>query len=358
MESIQTQRIINTNNLFDDHFLNTRIVYLNQFNKLPSVNYMNQIDGEKAYKAFRKMFADLILHVHQYRWFKQKTTKFQFDCTVLILSNNCIVEFDDRYCEILHDGKNDKFLEEMTILMKQYRERKKREPQEINLVVQNGRSLYLRTMEIKRTRLDLGLFYEDNFMDVDEVIQKRLRKKNDKGIVLLHGLPVTGKTTYLRYLVSRIKKRILFLSPSVAGDLMNPEFIQLLIDNPETVLIIEDGENIIRDRKLGSSSAVSNLLNLSDGLLGDCLNIQLICTFNSPLTVVDSALMRKGRLIARYEFGKLGIAKSQELSNYFGFDTEINVPMTIAELANQHEKISTEEKTEVIGFRIGDTVMN
>jgi predicted AAA+ superfamily ATPase len=45
------------------------------------------------------------------------------------------------------------------------------------------------------------------------VIQQRLRKKEDKGIVLLHGLPGTGKTTYLRYLIGRIKKRVLFVSP-------------------------------------------------------------------------------------------------------------------------------------------------
>ena len=104
-------------------------------------------------------------------------------------------------------------------------------------------------MEIKKTKLDLNLFYEDDFKEVDDVIQKRLKQKNDKGIVLLHGLPGTGKTTYLRYLIGKIKKRVLFLSPNVAGNLMNPDFIDLLIDNPNTVLIIEDAENIIMDRR-------------------------------------------------------------------------------------------------------------
>src|SRR4029077_15124738 len=124
----------------------------------------------------------------------------------------------------------------------------------------------------KRTKLDLGLFYEDDFKETDDMIRKRLSQKNDKGIVLLHGLPGTGKTTYLRYLVGKIKKRVLFLSPSVAGNLMNPDFIELLIDNPNTILIIEDAENIITDRRVTQSSAVSNLLNVSDGLLSDFLN--------------------------------------------------------------------------------------
>jgi ATP-dependent 26S proteasome regulatory subunit len=176
--------------------------------------------------------------------------------------------------------------------------------------------------------------------------------------VLLHGLPGTGKTTYLRYLIGKIKKRVLFLSPSVASDLMNPGFIELLIGNPNTVLVIEDAENIIMDRKHNSGSSVSNLLNISDGLLADFLNVQLICTFNSSLTMVDSALLRKGRLIAKYHFDKLSAIKAQKLSDHFGFNSVITKPMTIAEIANQHEREQQPEKVEIIGFRRQKVMMN
>jgi SpoVK/Ycf46/Vps4 family AAA+-type ATPase len=222
--------------------------------------------------------------------------------------------------------------------------------------VEAGYGLELKSMEIKRTRLDLDLFYEDDFKEVDRVIQSRLRQKKDKGIVLLHGLPGTGKTTYLRYLIGKIRKRVLFLSPSTAERLTNPDFVELLIDNPNTVLIIEDAENIIRDRRTNSHSAVSNLLNISDGLLADFLNVQLVCTFNSPLTLVDGALMRKGRLIAKYEFGKLGREKAQRLSDHLGFSTIIEKPMTIAEISSQHEREYVRKEREVIGFRMESMV--
>ena len=274
------------------------------------------------------------------------------------MKNNCLVEFDDDYCEILHDGKQEAFIQELTALVNQFKEKQRRQPLEINLIVRNGHGLELKAMEVKRTKLDIGLFYEDDFKETDEVIRKRLNTKKDKGIVLLHGLPGTGKTTYLRYPIGKIKKRVLFLSPTVADNLMNPEFVELLIDNPNTVLIIEDAENIIMDRKYSSGSSVSNLLNISDGLLADFLNVQLICTFNNSLTMVDSALMRKGRLIAKYEFGKLGIEKSQKLSNHFGFKTEVTKPMTIAELANPHEKETMQEKIVVFGFRRQQELMN
>ena len=132
---------------------------------------------------------------------------------------------------------------------------------------------------------------------------------------------------------------------------MNPDFIDLLIDNPNTILIIEDAENIIMDRRLSGGSAVSNLLNISDGLLADFLNVQLICTFNSPLTMVDSALMRKGRLIAKYEFGKLSAGKAQRLSDHLKFNRMIDRPMTLAEITNQNESEFETKQVEVIGFR-------
>lgn len=350
MNTLDNQKMIDANAVFDKHFLNSKSLYLYRFNQLPNLHFINGIEGEKAYKAFKETFADLIVSEYKYRSYQEKKKRFRFDETFFILKNNCIVELDS-YCEILHDGNQDRFIDQCTALMNQFRERKKRDPFEINLIVKGSYGLELKSMEIKRTKLDLGLFYEDDFKEIDNIIQKRLNQKNDKGIVLLHGLPGTGKTTYLRYLVGKVKKRVLFLSPNVASNLMDPDFIDLLIDNPNTVVIVEDAENIIMDRRASGSSAVSNLLNISDGLLADFLNVQLICTFNSAVTMVDSALMRKGRLIAKYEFGKLCAEKAQRLSDHLKFDTIINRAMTVAEISNQNEKEAKAKQVEVIGFR-------
>lgn len=105
------------------------------------------------------------------------------------------------------------------------------------------------------------------------------------------------------------------------------------------------------DRKINNSSSVANLLNISDGLLADFLNVQLICTFNSSLTSIDQALLRKGRLIARYEFGKLSVSKAQRLSTHFGFEHLIQQPMTLADIANPHEMNQVAERAEILGFR-------
>jgi hypothetical protein len=357
MESNQ-QHVFNANSIFDSGFLDGKALYLYCFSAIPSAHFINRIDGEKAFNAIKEKFSEQIRSIHKYRFYDQQSKQFDFNETYMIMSKNCILEFDKGYCEIYHDGLQDEFISQCTELMKAFRERQRRKPLEINLVMRNRNGLYLRGMEIKRTKLDLGLYYEDDFREVDTIICDRLKRKNDKGIILLHGLPGTGKTTYLRHLVGRIKKKVLFLSPSAATNLMDPEFIELLIDNPNCVLVIEDAENIIMDRKISSNASVSNLLNISDGLLADFLNVQLICTFNNSLTLVDSALMRKGRLIAKYEFGKLSIAKAQRLSDHFGFERLVTEPMTIAAIANQHEKETESSNVRVIGFRRSEVEMN
>jgi len=311
MNTQQLSKVINANALFDDCLMDPKSLYLHCFDALPNVSFIGNIDGEKAYRAFVEQFRDAIERIYQYNWYNSKEKAFRFSTTLAVMKNNCIVEFDVACCEILHDGTADLFIDEVVKKVSHFKERNKRRPLEINLVV----------------------------------------TKNNKGIVLLHGIPGSGKTTYLRYLIGKIRKRVLFLSPGVAGNLTSPDFIGLLMNNPNTVLVIEDAENVIMDRRQHTGSSVSNLLNVSDGLLSDCLNIQLICTFNSTLSLVDSALMRKGRLIARYEFGKLSITKARRLSRHLGFDTDIDRPMTIAEIANPNEKDHAASRIEVIGFK-------
>jgi energy-coupling factor transporter ATP-binding protein EcfA2 len=351
MDNALEQRIINANSIFDNYYIDSKALYMYCFAAVPCISFVDDIEGEKAFLAFREKYNRLIESVHTYRKFKRGNKKVDFDDTIVILKDRCVLEFSEGYCELLYDSANELLIGELIVFLRQFKERQRRKPLEINLIVKSGNYLELKAMEIKRTKLDLDLYYEDDFKEVDAHIRKRLNQKDDKGIVLLHGVPGSGKTTYLRHLIGRIKKKVMFLSPNIAGSLTDPDFIDLLIDNPNSVVIIEDAENVIMDRRNNPHSSVSNLLNISDGLLADFLNVQLICTFNSSLTMIDSALMRKGRLIARYEFGKLSIPKAQRLSNHLGFDTLIKQPMTIAEITNPGEPVSQQQQVQVIGFR-------
>jgi hypothetical protein len=79
------------------------------------------------------------------------------------------------------------------------------------------------------------------------------------------------------------------------------------------------------------------------------LNIQIICSFNTDLSRVDEALLRKGRLIAKYEFKALETAKAQQLSDQLGFQTKIIKPTILTDIYNQNEN-DFQQKKQGIGF--------
>lgn len=332
------------------NYINAMSLYTDQFNAIPNLLDVNSIDAEKACHDFIKNSSETIsLMVTKHE--TETENEIEFLETVIVTNNQLVLFFRYNYCEIYYQHEQFEEATKIASSFRKHKQRRRRKPLEINLIVQSNRGLSLSEMEVKRTKLDLDLFYNDDFKEVDQTIRTRLKKNNDKGIILLHGLPGTGKTSYLRYLIGKINKKVMFLPPNIASCMTDPQFINLLIDHPNSVIIIEDAENIIMDRSHSSNSSVSNLLNISDGLLSDFLNVQLICTFNSSLTLVDKALMRKGRLIAKYEFGKLGVEKAKRLSQHFGHDMEINEAMTIAELSNPHEPVAEEPTKHVIGFK-------
>ncbi len=336
----------------DRCFIDSYSLFIRLHNRLPHYLYIKNFDEKKGYACIREHYATLI---------KDEYVRNELDCnkkkeekifTVIVLENEAIIELGEEYCDIFYSPSASATIMELKEKLTSFKKRARQEPQEINIIGKGEDGLKLMEMEVKRVKLDIGLHYNEDFREMDALIRKRLNKHQDKGIVLLHGEPGTGKTSYLRYLVGKIKKKVMFIPPNLAEHIANPEFIKLLIENPDSVLIIEDAERLITQRTSGSDSPVASMLNISDGLLSDFLNVQVICTFNCPVSMVDDALLRKGRLIARYEFRKLSLDKSKSLSAKLGNAAIINQPLTLAEIFNYHEKPEPTKKAR-IGFRQG-----
>lgn len=336
--------------LFSSHFIDSKALYLHQFGQLPSITVLRNVDYEKAYGLLRREFSAQVVQEYHYAGINRNRKKEEREESIVLLQENIVLEMGDGYCEFYYTNPNGPLLRALISRLGTARGIRRSTPQEVHLITRGDYGLELTKLDVKRTKLNLSQYYDEDFLPVHETILKRLNQKGDKGIVLLHGLPGTGKTTYLRHLVGKIRKRVLFVPPDMASGIVNPDLVKLLIENPNSVLVIEDAENILLQRQPGSDSAVSNLLNMSDGLLSDMLNVQIVCTFNSSVSSIDPALLRKGRLIARYGFGKLPVSKAQALSDRLGHSQRILVPATLAEILHPLEKDETPERPP-IGFR-------
>lgn len=299
------------------HYLNPYLMFYKMYGYVPSKRIFHDIDKKELLKVLKTKFnpgSDAILVSDT--WKKDEQT--HLNTVVISLEKELFVFFSsggpyEPCVEILY-GPNLELgrLEDLSKLISSVDEKDERP--RLYLLCAEHFGLDVRPFEIRKTELDIQTHYNEDFEPIHERIFNRLKGEKDKGIVLLYGEPGTGKTSYIRYLISNLEnKKMIYVPPDLAPKIADPGLLSLLAENPDSILIIEDAESILMERSEAGDGAISNLLNLADGLLADCLNIQILCTFNVPLAKVDKALLRKGRIIASYEMKKLNQAKTASL---------------------------------------------
>jgi hypothetical protein len=159
---------------------------------------------------------------------------------------------------------------------------------------------------------DVRLHYGDQFCYWNtEFLRKLCTRK--LGLTLLQGPPGTGKTSYLRYLLRVLGRthRFYYLPITVYPVLASPASAKFWVSETalhgrrQKVVFIEDAEMLLMERAPDNQASLSNLLNIADGFLGAFLQVHVICTLNTQIEKLDPALLRPGRLLARYTFSRL-----------------------------------------------------
>lgn len=212
-------------------------------------------------------------------------------------------------------------------------------------------SFKTKEVKLEKFELDIPATYNSDFVEVNEIIEQSL-DTSKAGLILLHGKPGTGKTSYIKHLIgTHTEKSFIFIQNEFVNELLDPEFISFLLKHRDSVLIIEDAEKVLTTREqTNENSVVSTILQLTDGLFSDYLNVKIICTFNTNIEKVDKALLRKGRMIAYYDFQALTLEKTNSLLDSLGLDP-VDEELTVAEIFNyQAKKFDQTTKKKRIGF--------
>jgi len=180
-------------------------------------------------------------------------------------------------------------------------------------------------------------------------------------LIMFHGVPGTGKSYAIRALLrewSKWCKADYIIDPEKFFGSSAEYMISVLLgDNddepmergmaeddepkiPWRLYIVEDGDEFLTtDAKARSGQALSRLLNVVDGMIGQGLQILVLVTTNEPLEGIHPAVIRPGRCLANIEFRKFNKMEGSLWLNGDGKNIEVTEDHSLAELYNKRGEV-------------------
>lgn len=333
-------------------YINHYRYYSTLFDTIPNRLMLDDIDIVKVREFILKDFADQIIHENFAQTLTTKTKKYQFDDQYFVFKNNLVINLYEEAIYLLFDTSLKDFATDFLNKMLVFKiKAKTAKTTNISLIIKGNYGLETKDIKIKKPKLDIDLHYNDDFKNISTNIVNSIKKSKTQGLYLFHGMPGTGKSTYIKHLIQQQTKTVIFMPPNMAGNLDSMELTEFLIDNPNCVLVIEDAEDLIVSRDNQYNSRLSFLLNITDGILSDSLGIQIIATFNTDLKNIDKALLRKGRLTSIYEFKELEKHKTNALLKKLNHDFVSEKAMSLADIFNYEADTNYNPKSKkTVGF--------
>ena len=210
--------------------------------------------------------------------------------------------------------------DDVMTLFKKYLKKKKRNA--IHFLEIRHEAFTLTPLEVDSTFKPL---IEENYSS--ETVEKfkyiaeeiKVEEPNGK-LVLLDGPPGTGKTYLIRSLIYRVMNdcAVVIIPPHLTTKISDPEFFSLFLNESRDrplMLVIEDADACLAPRGSDNISTVSSMLNYTDGILGNVLDMRIVASTNAVYQDLEGALLRPGRLLGRFNIEAMDFAASQVIYN-------------------------------------------
>ncbi len=173
-----------------------------------------------------------------------------------------------------------------------------------------------------------------------------IKRCPDERMLLWHGAPGSGKTHALRALIREWRswcdpayitdpERFVGGSPLYLFQVANFNAGRTAGEarKRSKLIILEDaGELMTKEARTVTGQGLSRLLNLTDGLMGQGLNVMVLITTNEPLSAMHPAVVRPGRCLCEIEFGALPTDQANRWLRDHGSDKTVSEPTLLAQL--------------------------
>ena len=350
--------------------LSLQSLFFAVFNEFPSLYTYKSDEAHSSYyfdtkeilKDLKNLYGEDDVQLVVYTLFNLQTAEEETGLNIYLKKEGLFARIEKSPNEtyILYRNGNEAEVEKLTEEFKKFYKKPTLPPNNVYTVAyENG--FYLNKLPTKDfSELDILKHYNDDFAVENEIIKKFGETEDESGLLILHGDKGTGKSTYIRHLISsNPEKKFVYIPANLVGILSQPNFSTFLMTLQNHIIILEDCEEAIKDRKTnGTPAAVSLLLNLTDGLLSDGLGLKFICTFNDDVKNIDAALLRKGRLISKYEFKALRVEKANELlktlyeedykNGKYKNEPVTEKPLSLADIYHFYEASYEKERRKII----------
>ena len=206
---------------------------------------------------------------------------------------------------------------------------------EVYVLTNHGGGYSFTSIGEENHTLEEGNYNKDVLSKYDHMVEDLGSQTPCGKFNLLEGEPGVGKSFLIRGLINKISKdkncMCVVVPPYLTSGLADPGLISAFINhknnnkNQRIVLILEDADSVIVTRMSDNMSHISSLLNITDGILGNLLNIRIIASTNA-IDELDEALERNGRMCSRIHVTKLDKKQATDVFKRITAGKEIAVP--------------------------------
>lgn len=188
-------------------------------------------------------------------------------------------------------------------------------PPSVYALTSYGSSFAITAMSTPTQGLERGNYEDAVLRGYDNIVKNYGGDKPVARLSVIEGPTGTGKTHFISALVTALpRQKCIYVPSSLLSQLDNPAFLRCLIEQRGTsmVLIVEDGDSCLMDRKTHPemTAGVSSLLNLTDGFIGNALDLRVVITANLVEGEMDEAITREGRMLSHVRVGPLSADKA------------------------------------------------